>query len=114
MRLLGTILAACAVAAVIPYKIKVDEQDGSVNAKALIYDLKYYSDGNGNKKVNISLFGDIKKAANTIFNKKDENAGDCCECECNADGESECECESGAAESCECVPDKEGAEEAAE
>jgi len=36
MRLLGTILTACAVAAVIPYKITVNEEDGSIGAKALI------------------------------------------------------------------------------
>ena len=101
MKLLGTLIAAAAVASVIPYKINVDENDKSLNAKALIYDINVSTGEDGQKKVNISFFGDIKKAAKVLTEKKEEpeapaGTGECCEGECD-DFTGEC-CE----DACEC------------
>ena len=61
MKLLGALLAVCAAAAVIPYKVEIDKD------KALTYELSTETDEDGEKSVNICFFPDAKKA--------------CCACE---------------------------------
>ena len=67
MKLLGALLAVCAAAAVIPYKVEIDKENKTFKAQALTYELSTETDEDGEKSVNICFFPDAKKA--------------CCACE---------------------------------
>ena len=55
MKLLGSLLAIAAVAAVVPYRVEKDPEDGSISAKGLIYDFKLTKDENGESNVDQSF-----------------------------------------------------------
>lgn len=55
MKLLGSLLAIAAVAAVVPYRVEKDPEDGSISAKGLIYDFKLTKDENGESNVDLSF-----------------------------------------------------------
>jgi len=107
MKILGTLITACAIASVIPYKVTKSEEDGTVKAKALIYDLSISKGENGETKLNVKFFEDAKKAAAAAKEKavkayEDFKAKSEASCECACDESKEC-CE----EKEECCEEKE-------
>ena len=72
MRIFGALLTVCAAAAVIPYKLDVNKEDKSVNAKGLIYDLSIKSDENGEKSVELKFSNPFKKDRGDF--------SECCKC----------------------------------
>ena len=55
MKILGALFAVAAAAAVIPYKIERNPEDGSISAKGLIYDFKLTKDENGESNVDLNF-----------------------------------------------------------
>ena len=69
MKFFGALLTVCAAAAVIPYKVDVNKEDNSVNAKGLIYDLSVTKDENGERNIEVNFKNPFKK---------ESGCGSCC------------------------------------
>lgn len=69
MKIFGALLTVCAAAAVIPYKINVNKEDKTVNAKGLIYDLNVTKDENGERDIEVNFRNPFKK---------ENGSGSCC------------------------------------
>ena len=62
MKLLGALLAVCAAAAVIPYKVEIDKENKTFKAKSLTYELSGETDENGEKSINVCFFPEAKRS----------------------------------------------------
>ena len=84
MKLFGALLAVCAAAAVIPYKVEIDKENKTFKAKSLTYELSSQTDENGEKNVNICFFPEAKKSCECECEDFCEACEDVCEDICDA------------------------------
>ena len=94
MKIIGTLVALAAIAAITPYKVEVDGETKTVKAKSLTYEFTSAPDANGEKSVSISLFPALKK-------KAQEEEACCCTEECDGECCDVCEDEALPCEACE-------------
>lgn len=94
MKIIGTLMALAAIAAITPYKIEVDSDTKTVKAKSLTYELTSKPDESGEKNISISLFPALKK-------KAQEDEACCCTEECDGECCDICEDEALPCEACE-------------
>ena len=116
MKLLGALLAVCAAAAVIPYKVEIDKENKTFKAKSLTYELSGETDENGEKSINVCFFPEAKRSCDCEdFCEACEDFCEACEDFCEA-CEDACEaCEDACEDFCETCEDiAEDAEEALE
>lgn len=59
MKLIGALIAACAAAAVIPYRVEIDKENKTLKLKSLTYEIEATSKENGEKSVKINIFPSV-------------------------------------------------------
>ncbi len=81
MKLFGALIAACAAAAIIPYRAEYDRENKTFKAKSLTYELETTVKADGEKSIKINILPDFCK------DKRENKEPDVFEGECREDPE---------------------------